>query len=206
MEFLRALAVNGIPIQFKQVLYYWIIVCACLSMFRTTRWWAFFVIREFWRLGLECWINYFLFPNYHDNDAVLRMLLNGTRPQREPMSWGEMSHWLWGYKTGKLRKRNRNMHKEAEVETHNGLVVPNGERVLDEEDLRVADCMRRRSWGIVEYVVKQHSGSVDGNGHARGDSQGSFSGAIENSEDGPGRNGKNGSIGRKKRRIITVVN
>ena len=200
MESLWALAVNGIPIEFKQVLYYTIIIFACLSMFRTTRWWVLFVIRGFWRLGLECWINYFMFPNCHDNDAVLRMLLNGTRPQREPMSWGEMWHWLWGYKTRKLRKRNRNMHKEAEVEIHYGLVVPSGERVLDEEDLRVSDSMRHRSWGIVEYVTKQHSGSVDGNGHARGDSQGSFSSAVENSEDQPGQNGQNSTIGRKKKK------
>lgn len=206
MESLRALASNGIPIEFKQVLHYTIIVFACLSMFRTTRRWILFVIRAIWCLGFECGVNYFLQYCYRDDwsDAILGRRLDGSRHEREPMSWGEMWYAMWGYRTKKqmLRSRNRDMVKNSDVEIRYGLVVPNGKRLLDDEDLRVAKAMRRRSWGIIEYEiqpVEQDSGAVQRNSHSRGDSGGSFSSAIDNAEGYAGRTELTGTIGRKRK-------
>lgn len=199
-----ALASNGIPIEFKQIIYYTIITLACLSMFRRTRRLILFVMRASWRLGFECGINYFLQYCYRDDwsDATLGRLLNGQRSEREPMSWGEMWYAMWGYKTKKqvLRNKNKDMGKEADVKIWRGLVVPDGERLLDEEDLRIAKIMRRRSWGVLEYTIPsatENSGFVSG--HAGNDSRVSLSTALDNTESQGARTGQNITIGRKKK-------
>lgn len=206
MESLRALGFGSIGIpELKKAIYYTVILFACLSIFRRTRWWILFIIRAIWLLGFEFWINYFLVYNANGNDAMLRRLLTGTQLQREPLGKGEPWYRIWGRKTRKQRIRERHkdiVDRQPEEGIWHGLVDPEGKPFPRDRSCPANRLNKRRSRGLVESVaqpMKQYGavGAHDDGTVRGGSSQSSVKGGDTADEGQSCQSGQNGSLGRK---------
>jgi len=196
----------GAEYEYRNLLYYTVIVFACLSMFRRTRRWVLFPFRACWTLGSQLWINLFLcFSYYADwDDGLIKRLLEHTKIDREPMTWKEIWYGIMGWKTKKqkLREKYKEMHKEREPHIWYGLVTPESQMLDGEEPWAPR---KRKTWGMVESVakpVKEYSGSVRGHGdgtirHTRYGSSGSTGNIRHGSSGSVGSicEGQNGQVG-----------
>ena len=214
MKSARAFGLGSIGVlEIRRALYYTVILFACLSIFRRTRWWILFLFSTFRILGFEFWINYFLAHNYAADwsDAMLRQHLTGMQLERGPLGRGERWYRIWGHKdtNHRIRETHTDMvDSELEGGIWYGLVDLEGKSFpLDKGESSVADRLKkRRSWGFVEPVappLKQYYGPVGGHDDCavRGSSgQSSVRGCDTGEEGQSGQSGQNGTLDKKKKK------